>query len=153
MHQHAHPHDPNSLTFGHATPILRVADFARSVEYYEQVLGFARDWSDGTFGSISRGEATLMLCEGAQGSTPTWLYVGVSDADALHAELVARGARIRVPPTNYPWGARELHVFDPDGHVLRFGSDAIEGEPMGEWLDEEGVRWQPQPDGSWKRVE
>lgn len=117
MHQHAHSQDPNGLTFGHATPILRVADFDRSVEYYEQVLGFELEWSDGTFGSISR------------------------------------GARIRVPPTNYPWGAREVHVFDLDGHVLRFGSDAIEGEPMGEWLDEEGVRWQPQPDGSWTRVE
>jgi hypothetical protein len=80
------------------------------------------------------------------------MWLGVSDADALHDELRARGAIIRHPPTNYPWGSRELHVSDPDGHVLRLGSEAT-GEPVGEWLDGRGVRWLPQPDGSWRAVE
>ena len=57
---------------------------------------------------------------------------------------------MRHPPTNYPWGARELQVTDPDGHVLRFGSDAVPGEPLGDWLDGDGVRWVPQPDGTWR---
>ena len=50
----------------------------------------------------------------------------------------------------YPRGSREMHVFDPDGHVLRFGSDLRDGEPMGEWLDEKGGHWIPQPDGNWR---
>jgi hypothetical protein len=44
-------------------------------------------------------------------------------------------------------------VFDPDGHVLRFGSEARPDEPLGEWLDEEGARWEYQPDGSWRKVD
>jgi uncharacterized glyoxalase superfamily protein PhnB len=34
------------------------------------------------------------------------------------------GAIIRQPPTNFPWGVREMNVEDPDGHRLRIGSDA-----------------------------
>jgi len=34
--------------------------------------------------------------------------------------------------------------------VLRFGSDAVAGEPIGDWLDGDGVRWSWQPDGSWR---
>ena len=94
-----------------------------------------------------------MLCQGNQGCPGTWLFLSVSDADALHAEFGKSGAVIRHAPTNYPWGSRELHVFDPDGHVLRFASDVRPGEPLGEWLDEAGVRWLPQPDGSWAKVE
>jgi hypothetical protein len=32
------------------------------------------------------------------------------------------GASILQPPENFPW-ALEMKVGDPDGHVLRFGSD------------------------------
>lgn len=144
---------PREVGFEHATPILRVADFDASVAYYVDVLGFRLDWRDGRFGSVRRGEASLMLCEGSQGCPGTWVYLSVSDADALHDELRGRGASIRHPPANFPWGSRELHVFDPDGHVLRLGSDARPGEPPGEWLDEAGVRWLPRPDGGWVRVD
>jgi hypothetical protein len=50
------------------------------------------------------------------------------------------GARIRRPPTNYPW-AFEMQVEDLDGNVLRFGSDSIPGESYGEWLDMHGRLW------------
>ncbi len=44
------------------------------------------------------------------------------DVDALYAELVRRGARVRAKPENKPWGMREMQVADPDGNVLRIGS-------------------------------
>jgi hypothetical protein len=44
-----------------------------------------------------------------------------------------------------------MQVEDPDGNVLRMGSEPIDGQPIGEWLDMDGVSWIPQPDGSWKR--
>ena len=143
----------SSVQFGPATPILRVSDFDASLAYYVDALGFSLEWRDGRFGSVRRGDATLMLSEGAQGCAGTWVYLGVSDADALHEELRGRGANIRHPPTNYPWGSRELHVFDLDGHVIRLGSDAKAGEPLGEWLAEEGTRWAPNPEGGWTKVE
>ena len=134
-------------------PILRVSDFDRSVAYYREALGFELQWQDGRFGSVARGGTSLMLSEGSQGCSSTWLWIGVSDADALHEELRARGAIIRHPPTNYPWGSREVHVFDADRHVLRFGAESRPGKPLGEWLDESGVRWLPNTDGSWTRAE
>lgn len=142
-----------SAVFTHATPILRVADFEASVAYYVDVLGFTLAWRDGTFGSVRHGDVSLMLCAGSQGHAGTWVYIDVSDADALYDELRARGARIRHPPTNFPWGMRELHVFDLDGHVLRLGAEVARDEPLGPWLDEEGVRWMPQPDGRWTRAD
>ena len=140
-----------AVVIGHATPILRVASLEASLAYYIQVLGFTRDWGDSRFASVSRGDGHLMLSEGDQGHAGTWVWLGVSDADALLAELEPRGAIVRNPPTNYPWGSRELHVSDPDGHVLRFGSDLAPGEPMGEWLDGDGARWAPQSGGGWRR--
>jgi hypothetical protein len=47
----------------------------------------------------------------------------------------------------------EIQVEDPDGNVLRMGSEPRENEPTGEWLDMNGVRWSPQPGGGWKRIE
>jgi uncharacterized glyoxalase superfamily protein PhnB len=46
----------------------------------------------------------------------------VEDVNALFEEYKAKGARILHPPENYLW-ALEMKVADPDGHVLRFGSD------------------------------
>ena len=143
----------SDLQFEHVTPILRVADFEASVAYYVDILGFKLQWSVDKFGCVRRGEVALMLCEGSQGHAGTWVYVSVSDADALYEELRGRGAKIRHAPANFPWGSRELHVFDVDSHVLRFGSEAVPGEPLGPWLDEDGVRWVPGPDGSWQKME
>ena len=136
-----------------AIPILHVASLDASLAYYVDVLGFGLEWRASGMASVKRGRASIMLCEERQGQAGTWLWIGVSDADTLHDELRSRGAVIRHPPTNYPWGSREVHVTDPDRHVLRFGSDLRKGEPMGEWLDPDGVRWQPQPDGTWRRVD
>jgi hypothetical protein len=74
----------------------------------------------------------------------------VDDVDALRDALAANGSTIRNGPSNYPWGARELQVEDPDGNVIRFGSDATDA-PIGDWLDGEGARWRYGADGSWSR--
>ncbi len=139
--------------FGGVTPILRVSNLDASLDYYTRALGFTIQWHVHGLASVGRGKTSLMLCEGDQGHPGTWLWAAVTDADALHDELHSRGALIRHPPTNYPWGSREVHVSDPDGHVLRFGSDCTPGEPIGEWLDGDGVRWIPEPDGSWRRAD
>ena len=143
---------PN-LHFEGATPILRVSDFDASVRYYVDALGFDLQWQDGRFGCVRRDDATLFLSEGSQGSARTWVYISISDTDEYHAEISGKGARIRVAPTNYPWGSRELHVYDPDDHVLRFGSEVDREAPLGAWLDEDGAWWQPQPGGTWARTD
>ena len=138
--------------FGGATPILRVADFAASLAFYVDALGFGVDWKeDMGYAGLRRGRATLMLCADDQGQPGTWCYIGVDDVDALFDELQGKNVPVRHPPTNYPWGARELQIADPDGHVLRFGSDATD-EPVGAWRDGHGRLWHPQADGSWREA-
>lgn len=126
--------------FGSPAPIFRVADLAASLAYYTETLGFTQDWGDSGLVSVSRGHCAIFLTVWDQGCHGTWVWIGVDDAGAVHEELAARGARIRVPPTNYHW-AFEMQVEDLDGNVLRLGSDSKDGVPYGDFLDAAGVRW------------
>ena len=112
------------------TPILRVEDLDASRRYYIDRLGFSLDWDAGTMISVSRDGKAIMLCEREQGQPGVWLWIGVEDADALFAEFVAKGAHIRCRPQNFPW-AYEFEVADPDGHVLRIGSEPKQGPTDG----------------------
>lgn len=140
-------------TTGGATPILRVADLEVSIAYYLAQLGFDLEWRSDPVASVRRDQTSIMLCEGDQGHPGTWLWISTTDADALYAELHERGAWLRQAPANFPWGSRECQITDPDGHVLRFGSDVRDGEPMGEWVDGAGRRWVALPDGGWRPAE
>lgn len=139
--------------FHAASPILPVSDLARSLDYYVGVLGFTVEWQDATgMASVRRDSCTLMLCQGDQGHAGTWVWVGVADVDALHETLKAGGAIVRHPPSDYPW-AREMQIADPDGNVLRLGSDPRVGAEPGEWLDMHGVRWAQDSFGAWQRAD
>jgi uncharacterized glyoxalase superfamily protein PhnB len=45
-------------------------------------------------------------------------YWTVDDVDAFHAEIVQRGEIILQPPTDRPWGRREMAIGTPDGHRI-----------------------------------
>jgi catechol 2,3-dioxygenase-like lactoylglutathione lyase family enzyme len=140
-------------TLGGVVPILRVANLDASIAYYVEQLGFAVQWRSDPVASVSRDGTSVMLCEGDQGRAGTWLWIATSDVDALYGEFDARGAHLRHEPANYPWGSRECQVADVDGHVLRFGADLRDGEPLGDWLDADGRRWIPTPSGGWRPAE
>jgi len=113
----------SSVTFENSQPILRVADMQASLRFYVGQLGFVNaSWGDDDFTMITRDRAAIYLCRGGQGRGAASIWIGVSDAEKLHAELVERGVAIRMPPTPQPW-ALELQLEDPDGNVLRIGSD------------------------------
>jgi catechol 2,3-dioxygenase-like lactoylglutathione lyase family enzyme len=104
-------------------PILRIEDMSASVRYYVDVLGFEQAaWGTDDFTHVGRDGRGLYLCRGGQGHTGAWVWVGVGDVRALHRLYKERGAVIRQEPTNRPW-ALEMQIEDPDGNVLRFGSE------------------------------
>ncbi len=106
-------------------PILRVSSLAASLQYYREILGFQVDWTDpegSDMASVSRGGHAIMLCQGAQGQPGTWLWIGVEDIEPLFTEFQRRGVEFLQEPTARPW-AYEMQVIDPDGHILRFGSE------------------------------
>ena len=118
-------------------PILNVSNFANAMEYYTAKLGFQKKWDWGDppgFGCVARGKVEIFLCEGGQGQPGMWMSIFIEDVDALHQEYKKSGAIVRLPPTNMPWGTREMNVEDLDGHRLRMGSDATGP------ADEEGLK-------------
>jgi catechol 2,3-dioxygenase-like lactoylglutathione lyase family enzyme len=106
-------------------PILHVRNLRASQRYYRDALGFKIDWEYGDppdFGSVSRGDAALFMCQGCQGNPGSWMIIFTPNVDRLHREIADKGAIIKLPPTNMPWGMREMQVADPDGNVIRFGT-------------------------------
>jgi predicted enzyme related to lactoylglutathione lyase len=112
-----------SMKFERADPILNVRSMAQSLEFYVNMLGFVNaSWGDDRFTCVSRDNAQIYLCERDQGQPGTWVWIGVEDVEVLYTALVEKGATILQPPEHLPW-ACEMRVQDPNGHILRFGSD------------------------------
>lgn len=115
-----------------ATPILFVRDVARAAEYYRERLGFAADFLHGDppfYGAVSRGGACLHLRHvaapnfaelAAREDALILATIGVSDVEALFAEVQARGAEIVQPLETHDWGGRDFQVRDPDGNRISF---------------------------------
>lgn len=114
-------------------PILRVNDIQASLAFYEQKLGFQRDWGgDAAYSiiaSVSRDDCPLMLFEQGEGQPGTWVWIGVEDVMPLYELYQSRGVKIILPPSNFPW-ALEMRIEDPDGHVLRIGSESLPNVPF-----------------------
>ena|SRR5690242_11800439 len=115
------------VRFENSQPILRVESMKTALEFYVGRLGFQNaNWGGEDFTSVNRDQAGIYLCRGGQGTGGAWIWIGVEDVTKLREEFAARGVGIRMEPRNFPW-ALEMHVEDPDGNVIRFGS-----EPLGE---------------------
>jgi catechol 2,3-dioxygenase-like lactoylglutathione lyase family enzyme len=117
-----------------AAPQFLVAKLDDSLTFYEQRLGFSRDFVyENFYASVSRDRAVIHLkcapkleAERAHRRAEEHLdaYLAVSGVDELHRELAARGARITKPLEQRPWGTRDFYVDDPDGYILCF-SEAV----------------------------
>ena len=145
--------DAGALRFGGVNPIFRVGNLAASIDYYVRVLGFKIEWEfTDVIACVQRDKVGIFLSEGDQGNPGAWVWIGVGDVERLHDQLRKNGATIRQPPTNFPW-ALEMQVSDPDGNILRIGSEPLKDRPIGEWLDMYGARWARNREGGWTRVE
>ena len=110
--------------------VLAVCDLAASTRFYTDVLGFTRDFGDGSDGwsFLSRDGFRVMLghCPdatpaGELGDHPWYVYLTVEGVDGLHADVAGRGAEILSRPATKPWGLREFSLRTPDGHRIVFG--------------------------------
>jgi catechol 2,3-dioxygenase-like lactoylglutathione lyase family enzyme len=112
-----------------SAPVFVVRDLAASIDYYRDRLGFEVAFRFGEpvyYAGICRGAVTIHLLAAAGSSRPpgaSSLYVFVASADAIHAELVERGARVLQQPETYPYGMRDFNVEDLDGNQLTFGNE------------------------------
>jgi predicted enzyme related to lactoylglutathione lyase len=103
--------------------LLRPSDFARSVAFYDDVLGLSRAREFGAGGRITGvvwflgGGFLEATAQGWQGPPPptVGLWLQVADVDAEHRRVAAAGAAVLEEPADMPWGLREAWVADPDG--------------------------------------
>ncbi len=115
-------------------PVLLVKDVVAAANHYQDAMGFSYEkfWGEpASFVMLHRDGMTLMLrqAENPKHVVPNWtmvdklwdVYFWVSDAEALHAEFVTRGAKIDYGPCDQPYGCREFGTQDIDGHDIGFG--------------------------------
>lgn len=102
-------------------PELPLDNVPAGVAYYRDVLGFEVNYQQHDLGVMDRDEVRLLLIartEEHKGIGSCSLYVNA--VDALHAELVEKGANVQGVPISRPWGLREFQVLDLEGNRISF---------------------------------
>jgi catechol 2,3-dioxygenase-like lactoylglutathione lyase family enzyme len=114
---------------------LRVADVARSIEFYGNKLGFAVEINKAPQFAMIRvggpigGTIGLLVHDGADpsGSQSTTarqragihVELTTDHLDALYEQLKRRGVEFSEPPHEEPW-ERSMRLHDPDGYTIEF---------------------------------
>jgi catechol 2,3-dioxygenase-like lactoylglutathione lyase family enzyme len=116
-----------------AVPVFPVRDVRAALAHYRK-LGFAakaygeESDHDPVYGFIDRDGLELHLSrtpdlDPTHNTSAAYLYV--DDADALYAEWqrAAAGGRFYGAPEDTPYHLREFAYADPDGNLVRIGSE------------------------------
>jgi predicted enzyme related to lactoylglutathione lyase len=102
--------------------IISVADKARSLALYRDVLGLTEKYGQGdmTMLTVPGGDVEVLLHERPPTAGPYGVAVSfvVGDVDAVTAAAEKAGASVVDPPADQPWGERQAVLTDPDGHVV-----------------------------------
>ena len=109
--------------------VMTVKDVLESMAYYRDKLGFdvAFEYGKPTYYvGLCSGDVSLHLVAASQ--TPRMpgngaVSIFVDDVDAVHFDLVKRGARILKEPKDYDYGLRDFDVADLDGNMIFFGME------------------------------
>ncbi|MDA0368928.1 MAG: VOC family protein [Proteobacteria bacterium] len=109
--------------------VLAVPDIEATARWWTEVMGFEVWMTPEGWIYVRRGTCSVMVGECPDAMPPKDLgdhayfaYIEMDDLDAYHAEVTARGLAV-APPTDKPWGMREMMVKTPDGHRIMFGQD------------------------------
>ena len=117
---------PRVARFNSLEPRLHIADFARSLAFYRDALGFEvlSTFPDDvpSFALLARDGVGLQIggidATRAPDSPPTvTLYFDLTDALGLYEELKDK-VKIEWGPEVYFYHRREFAFHDPDGHLI-----------------------------------
>jgi len=128
---------PNPIPdrYRRVTPALVVSGASKALEFYANVFGATeRSRIPGPHGSIVHaeieiGDSVLIVedastymgtkappTDGLEG-TPMFLYIYVTDVDAVIERAVQLGATLKRPPQDQFYGERDGFIVDPFGHA------------------------------------
>lgn len=116
------------MKLGKTTPILRMFDEKKALEFYVEFLGLHVGWRHRfaddlpLYMEVARDDCIIHLSEHHGDCSPgAAIRIQVSGIDAWHAELEQKRYRYARPSIEaMPWGSRELTVHDPFGNRLTF---------------------------------
>lgn len=116
------------MSFGKTTPILRIFDEIKAVEFYVDFLGFKIDWQHRfepnlpLYLQVSRGECVLHLSEHYGDSTPgSAVRIETDELEVFQQQLLAKEYPFARPQIQaMPWGSQDMTVTDPFGNRLVF---------------------------------
>jgi uncharacterized glyoxalase superfamily protein PhnB len=112
-------------------PVLLAPDVAEAIGYYRDVLGFEAtpyEVEPTAYGYAWRDGCNIHIAH-ADHCRPNSdlvvdlfdVYVWVDDVDAVHRDLVERGANVIHPPIEREYRQREIRVRDLNGYILGIG--------------------------------
>jgi len=111
-----------------AEPVLASLDILKTVDFYQQKLGFDRvGWKDEHYAIVHRDDITLHFwkCNDKIHPENTSCYIRVQQVDELYKELKPKGVvHPKAPLADQPWGMREFAITDNDGNLIRFGQSS-----------------------------
>lgn len=114
-------------------PQLRTTDLEGSINFYVNSLGFELDFRyEDFYAGLRVGESQMHLklvddpdpaINFVREGGHLHLFLPVADADAEAERLSKLGITPFHGPTSTPWGTREFHITDNQGHVLAYSQD------------------------------
>jgi len=111
----------------HSVTVFTVTNIADTTAYYRDRLGFQVAFEYGTpatYVGLTEGNVSLHLIASSRNNRLAGrgaVSIFVDDVDAVHADLVRRGARIESEPKDQNYGIRDFDVTDLDGNMIYFG--------------------------------
>ena len=121
-----------SLALIDASPSFTVSDLAKSTAWYRDVVGFEveENWKDDagnvTGVSLKAGNVSFMIGQDdwkkgrdrQKGEGFRIFCMTKANVDDLAKKIEAKGGRLDHPPTDQPWGVRDISLTDPDGFKI-----------------------------------
>jgi catechol 2,3-dioxygenase-like lactoylglutathione lyase family enzyme len=110
-------------TLSRIAPEMPVSNLQKSLEYYEQQLGFrvVMEMPAGDYAIVERDEIAIHLFrDDTQSHSPVGVHIFTHQLDELQDELRQRGAHLSQEIVRKPWGNRDFRVNDYSGNEIKF---------------------------------
>lgn len=116
-----------AVTFLSARPHLEVLNVVESIAFYKAAFGFEvvmmteEEIPSQAIVGVGSVMLTFIRAVAPRTLTIAACFIDVEGIDELYERCLASGHEVKSPPTDRPWGIRDLVVIDPDGHLIAFG--------------------------------
>jgi len=117
------------MTPHRAATVFRVTRLESALQQYVEVFGFTEEFRSGDYAGLVRGELRLHLTGSTLHGQPLGggaVYGFCDEVDSYYADLQRKGANVKAPPQDQPYGLRDFIVTDADGNRLSFGCETPE---------------------------